>query len=550
MPRTLKTVFCFLSFSALVLVSYAQESDREYGKSSDLGVVNVKDVINPHTANAADYVSDMAGVFTATQENSVNKLCQRIEKEADIEMLVVTVPSIGNADPFQYSMDLFQRIGVGKKETNRGMLILVAVNDHKGEIRTGYGLEGRFPDAVCSQISRSKMVPKFRENDYAGGIKDAVEYILALSTSDDALAELHSEMEAAEAAAKMAKERENMNYFWLLIAIWCVAAFGAYHLNRSDKSKAKKGKGGKSDMEKTEVVKYEGMVPQPYIVNREVGNVIYVQSNPSPRNIKYWDNNSISRNVIYYIAPALATGAACEVTHSLATVLPMILVCNTWVVLNYFLSRLRALRKVTTPYEKKVIYDDSFKGSVFWASVVIAPWVGIPAALAAWVGKNKCKDVAAPCPKCGGHLTPIIDNDIIKTKLTPAECKEMELGSRSFKLFACEHGHNIVDAENSKNTRYHVCPHCGAKAGKYVETKVTKRATYTSSGLQVTTYQCLSCDEKFEERKVISKLDTEKERESRRARERDSWESSSSDSDSGGSYGGGSSGGGGSSFSW
>ena len=519
-------------------------------------IVRVEDVINPHTANAADYVSDMAGVFTALQEDSVNKLCLRIEKEADIQMLVVTVPSIGAEDPFHYSMDLFQRIGVGKKETNRGMLILVAVSDHKWEIRTGYGLEGQFPDAICSQIGRLKMVPKFRENDYAGGITDAVNCILTLATSDDAVAELRAMQEAAEEAAKMAKERENLNYFWILIAIWCVVAFGSYYFNKPSKSKAKKGKKGKKAQEETDadanIVKYESVVPQPYTVSKEVGNAIYVESNPKKADIKYWDNNSIVRNATYYIAPALASGAACEVTQSIATLFPMILICNTWVVLSYFLSRVRTLKKATSPYEKKVVYDDSFKGSLFWGAVVIAPWVGLPAALIAWAGKSKCKDATPPCPKCGGHLTPIIDNDILKTKLTPEESKELELGSRTFKLMACEHGHNIVEAVTSKNTRYKICAHCGTRAGKYIDTKVTEKATETSSGLQVTRYECLFCGKEFTEKKVIPRLETAAEREERLREERESYSSSSYDDDydSGGSYDGGSSGGGGAGGSW
>ena len=554
MPRTLKTVFCFLSFFALAPFSYAQESD-DYTDEPAVRVVSVDEVINPHTANAADYVSDMAHVFTAMQEDSVNKICLRIEKEADIEMLIVTVPSIGAEDPFHYSLELFQRIGVGKKETNRGMLILVAVSDHKWEIRTGYGLEGQFPDAICSQIGRLKMVPKFKENDYAGGITDAVNFVLTLATSDDALAELRAEQEAAEEAAKMAKERENLNYFWILIAIWCVVAFGSYYFNRPGKPKAKKREKGKKAQPEanTDVVKYEAVVPQPYTVSKEVGNDIYVESNPKRANIKYWDNNSIARNATYYIAPALATGVACEVTQSIATLFPMILVCNTWVVLSYFFSRKRALSKAQNQYEKKVIYDDSFKGSMFWGAVAIAPWVGLPAALIAWAGKSKCKDATPPCPKCGGHLTPIIDNDILKTKLSPEESKELELGSRTFKLMACEHGHNIIDAATSKNTRYHVCSHCGTRAGKYIDTKVTEKATETSSGLQVTRYECLFCGKEFTEKKVIPRLETAAEREERLRQESERYSSSSydyDDSDSGGSYGGGSSGGGGAGGSW
>ena len=160
----------------IFLLAVAAFASAQEEKHPSPTIVSVDEVINPHTANAEDYVSDMAQVFEPAMESEVNGLCKRLDTDAKIQTLIVTVPSIGDEDPFDYSMDLFQRIGVGDKKTDRGLLILVAVSDHKWEIRTGYGLEGQFTDAICSYVGRNKMVPKFRDEDYAGGIIDAVEF--------------------------------------------------------------------------------------------------------------------------------------------------------------------------------------------------------------------------------------------------------------------------------------------------------------------------------------------------------------------------------------
>ncbi len=509
-------------------------------------VVSVNEVINPHVASVDDYVSDMAKVFTPAEEAQVNKLCKQIENKADIQMLVVTVPSIGDRDPFQYSVDLFQRIGVGGKESNRGILILLSVQEKKWQIRTGYGVEGRFTDAICSQIGRNKMVPEFKKGNYSKGLTDAVGYILILATSDDAMAELKGETEAAEAALKMRKTRENLNYFWILIALWCAVAFAMYYFNKPSKKQSNKPV--------TDVVKSDNTIPLPYIISKEVGNHIYVQQNPKAGKLEYWDKDSITRSMIYFIGPAIATGAACEVTFSMGTLLPMILLCNTWVALNYIFARERKLKKTESQYEKKLVYEDGFSGPAFWISALIAPWVTLPAAIAVMAKKRKYRDVMAPCPKCGGNLTPLLDNDIIKSRLSTQEQKEMEIGSRKFKLMMCEHGHDIVEAVTVKGTKYHVCSHCGARAGKYQGLIVKEKATTSKKGLQINTYQCLCCGEMFEERVVLSRLETEAERQRRLERERereDNYSYSSSDSSSSsGSYGGGSTGGGGAGGSW
>src|SRR5204862_2582714 len=63
---------------------------------------------------------------------------------------------------------------------NNGVLILVAVDDHKVFITTGYGIEGVLPDALCKRIVDRDIVPAFRRGDYYVGLEDATNSIMSI----------------------------------------------------------------------------------------------------------------------------------------------------------------------------------------------------------------------------------------------------------------------------------------------------------------------------------------------------------------------------------
>lgn len=512
-------------------------------------IVRVEDVINPHTANAADYVSDMAGVFTALQEDSVNKLCLRIEKEADIQMLVVIVPSIGAEDPFHYSMDLFQRIGVGKKETNRGMLILVAVSDHKWEIRTGYGLEGQFPDAICSYVGREKMVPQFKEDRYAEGIRDAVTYFMELATNEQAMTELKMELENQKKLQEEQGLRDALNGFWIVIGIYCLVAFGVYGMRKS-MNKATKINDTNKDKTSTDVAVVDKdsdcwsdgrrMIPQKYKIDSRNSGVIKVSEKKGSK-ISFWDDNKITRCMTYFVGPAVGAGAVCEMAHNMDDTFGWaILACNTWVVLMFFMARFRMLKHAHTPYEKLRVYEEGMFSYKTFIAFFIAPWVTIPALIAAAKGRSKYKYAGPPCPECGNDMFVDNNEEDLLHLLSEKETTERRLGTKKFKVYKCSNGHTILDVKVSEGS-YKKCTHCGAIAGKLTKKLTVTPATYTHSGKRMDTYTCQHCGTVFTVEVILPRL------------QRSSSSSSGgggSSSGGGGSYGGGSTGGGGAGGRW
>jgi uncharacterized protein len=133
-----------------------------------------------------DYVNDFAHVLSPGAIRQLDYVCGEVDHEAHAQIAVVTVNTLAGEEVQNYAVELYQAWGIGAKSganQDRGVLILVAVQDRKRFIATGYGLEGILPDAVVGQIGRA-MVPYLRNNDFDGAMKLAVGQIAQIVAAD------------------------------------------------------------------------------------------------------------------------------------------------------------------------------------------------------------------------------------------------------------------------------------------------------------------------------------------------------------------------------
>lgn len=129
---------------------------------------------------------DIARISTKINE-------QRAKKSFQIAVLMI--PTLGNDDSLEdYSISVARQWGVGEKKVSNGVLILIAKDDRKMRIEVGDGMEGVLTDALASRIIRNVMAPKFRDNDFAGGVEAAVMSIIDLSEGREV--DLQGESEA------------------------------------------------------------------------------------------------------------------------------------------------------------------------------------------------------------------------------------------------------------------------------------------------------------------------------------------------------------------
>lgn len=122
----------------------------------------------------AGRIADLANVIDAATEADLDRRLDALEQKTTTEIAVVTVPSLDGMSVEDYAVRLFKEWGVGQAQSDNGVLVLVAPQQREMRIEVGYGLEGILPDGLAGQIIRDDFIPRFREDDYDGGIRDGM----------------------------------------------------------------------------------------------------------------------------------------------------------------------------------------------------------------------------------------------------------------------------------------------------------------------------------------------------------------------------------------
>jgi uncharacterized protein len=122
----------------------------------------------------AGRVTDLANVIDAGTEAELDRRLDQVEQATSHEIAVVTVTSLDGAPVEDYAVRLFKEWGIGQAKQDNGVLVLVAPTEREIRIEVGYGLEGILPDGLAGEVIRDTFIPRFRDNDYNGGIRNGV----------------------------------------------------------------------------------------------------------------------------------------------------------------------------------------------------------------------------------------------------------------------------------------------------------------------------------------------------------------------------------------
>lgn len=118
------------------------------------------------------FVEDFADVLSQSTRSQILSLGASLQQKTTAQVVVVTVKTLNGQDIESYALGMLRQWGIGQKDKNNGVLILVAVDDHKDRIEVGYGLEGTINDAKAGRILRNVMEPAFKKGDYNVGVLD------------------------------------------------------------------------------------------------------------------------------------------------------------------------------------------------------------------------------------------------------------------------------------------------------------------------------------------------------------------------------------------
>ena len=134
----------------------------------------------PRVPPPRGFVNDFAHVLDAGTAQRLDRLIRELRDKTGAEIAVVTVETTDPLDVFDYAMKVAEAWKPGAKGKDNGVVFLVAVKDRKLHIVTGYGIEGALPDGRVGEIRDQLIVPRFKQGDYAGGIRAGTEAMAAI----------------------------------------------------------------------------------------------------------------------------------------------------------------------------------------------------------------------------------------------------------------------------------------------------------------------------------------------------------------------------------
>lgn len=123
-------------------------------------------------------VTDDAHLLSAAQRAAIGQRLARLEAATGHQFVVLTVPSLNGQRIEDFGLRVGRSWGIGRKDINDGVLLIVAPNERQVRIEVGYGLEKRLTDPLCARIIRDKILPRFRDGDMAGGIEVGVDAVI------------------------------------------------------------------------------------------------------------------------------------------------------------------------------------------------------------------------------------------------------------------------------------------------------------------------------------------------------------------------------------
>jgi uncharacterized protein len=134
----------------------------------------------PELPSPQDEVTDLARILDAGTKERLLQLIRDVRERTTAEIAILTVPTTAPETIQEYSVAVFDHWKIGKRGQDNGLLLLVAVQDRRLWITTGYGLEGILPDGKVGGIRDRQIIPYFRAGQYAEGILRGTEALASV----------------------------------------------------------------------------------------------------------------------------------------------------------------------------------------------------------------------------------------------------------------------------------------------------------------------------------------------------------------------------------
>jgi len=463
------------------------------------GQSTIESLVNQKLVDIS-YVSNPDTVLDTTTISKINSRLSYLESNTTVQVAIVAVNSIGDADQVDFAQKLFEKWGIGQKEKSNGLLILLVKDKRVIRFHTGYGLEGTLPDITCKCIEKDFMVPEFKNDDYNAGMLAGVFQVEKILTDPAYAEELKSDVAEPEL------QWDGFVFvalFFLYIPV--VIAF---------------------------IVKN---------ANGHFANSKHPKQTPYPEmRLKRW------QWVLEFVVIPGFILLYFDVTSE------NIGLCFFALYLYFMFTlfhRLVRVNKVIERFQKQQEYYETVefirKGQPYWLFMAfLFPFPFLLYFFYHLARKKLYRNHSRSCKKCQGNmqkLTELTEDQF----LSKSEQMEETLKSADYDVWKCDSCENYQHwIYPNRHSIYKACPTCKALTYYLASDRTIRSASYSHSGEGEQIHTCKFCGSNVKGTYSIAQLTSSSSSYS------SSSGGSSSSSSGGGSWGGGSSGGGGASSSW
>ena len=163
-----KRVFKSTIFTLLLLILTGRLFAQEY----------------PERPSPPRLVNDFASILNSEEQQSLERKLVAYDDSTSTQIAVVILKTLDGYPIEDYTFELAERWGVGRSKKDNGIMMLVAFEDRKVFIATGYGMEGTITDARAKNIIENSIKPNFKKNRYQQGLDEATNRIIAYASGE------------------------------------------------------------------------------------------------------------------------------------------------------------------------------------------------------------------------------------------------------------------------------------------------------------------------------------------------------------------------------
>lgn len=142
------------------------------------------DKIIPAKPNPPRLVNDYTNTLTVEQTQALENKLVAYDDSTSNQVTIVIIPTTGDYSLEEVGLEIIRRWGVGNKDKNNGIVLLVAKDDHKLRIEVGNGLEGAIPDITAKSIIENEITPDFKKDNYYRGLDKGTDAIIKAAAGE------------------------------------------------------------------------------------------------------------------------------------------------------------------------------------------------------------------------------------------------------------------------------------------------------------------------------------------------------------------------------